>query len=104
MMQGLAMAIRFSCSALVALLVCSALSAEPARMQFDCPSTATCLAWSPKGDWLAVGTLDGSVYILDTAAGKESQKIATGQSLLAVAWSPDGKTLAVSQSDQGISS
>src|SRR6185369_14926967 len=45
--------------------------AEPPRLQVESKSPAACVAWSPDGKRLAVGTKDGAVRVLDAATGKE---------------------------------
>src|SRR5580765_1104963 len=87
----------------VSLAICSALHAEPPRIQFDSPSPATCLAWEPWGKQFVIGTSVGSVHFVDAATGKEQRRVATGAPLLAIACSPWGKQIAISQKGKGVS-
>ncbi|HYV34207.1 MAG TPA: hypothetical protein VE988_00800, partial [Gemmataceae bacterium] len=83
-------------AALAALLaMASTLHAEPPRVQIDCASAVSCVAWSAKGDLLAAGSLDGTVRIFDAATGKEMKSWHAPNPVTAVAFSPDGKMLAL---------
>src|SRR5205823_5290477 len=56
---------------------------------------------SPRGSLLALGTINGSVYLRDVGAGKDVGKIACGGSVTRLAFSPDGKHLLVEDPDKG---
>jgi WD40 repeat protein len=62
----------------------------------------THLAWSPKGDRLAIAGHDGAIMVAQAGAAKES-RILRGHSagVQSVAWNPDGTGLA-SLSDDGV--
>ncbi len=55
--------------------------------------TAASLSFSPKGDLLAVGTLN-NIYLLDTQTGYEIARIPNANTVNAVSFSADGTTLA----------
>ena len=61
----------------------------------------TCLAWSPDGTQVAVGSVSGQVAIYDTAEGKAAHLFeeAHTDGCDAVAWRPDGKALATAGRD-----
>jgi len=56
-------------------------------------------AWSPDGSKLARAGADGSLDIVDTAAGTATHLDAGGQATLLLRWSPDGSRLAYSDGD-----
>jgi len=58
-------------------------------------SSACCMAYSPDGQTLALGTLNGSINLLDRATGKFAGSL-QGESttVSSLAYSPDGETLA----------
>lgn len=64
-------------------------------------SAVWAVAYSPDGQWIAGGSLDGAIYLWDSASGATSAVYRWHQGLVfAVAFSPDGKLLA-STSDDG---
>jgi RNA polymerase sigma factor (sigma-70 family) len=72
------------------------------RVVFECKEPVSCLAWSAKGDWLAAGTREGTVHIVEVATGKHIKDFPVGGAVAALAFSPDGKSLAVSRPGQTI--
>jgi RNA polymerase sigma factor (sigma-70 family) len=67
------------------------------RVVFECKEPVSCLAWSAKGEWLAAGTREGTVHIVEVATGKHVKDFSVGAAVAALAFSPDGKMLAVSR-------
>jgi WD40 repeat protein len=61
----------------------------------------TCVAWSPSGDRLAVGSVSGQVAIYDAAQGKAIHRFepAHNDGCDALAWRPDGQALATAGRD-----
>ena len=55
--------------------------------------TVTCLAWSPDGKFVAVGTSDTTIVVFDTAIGAEKRLIATNGPVASLAFSSDGARL-----------
>ncbi len=53
------------------------------------------LAWSPNGDWLAAGGIDGAVRIVDPITGQISLTLpGNAGGVEAIAWSPDSNNIA----------
>jgi RNA polymerase sigma factor (sigma-70 family) len=60
--------------------------------------TASCLAYSPNGKYLAVGTLQRqAVQLFEVATGKEVRRFPSSPSVMHVAFSPDGRRLAAAR-------
>lgn len=57
------------------------------------------VAWTPQGDYIAVGYLDNTVIIWDAVAGKSKFIIENTSKLNCFAWSPDGLKLALGLAD-----
>jgi len=51
----------------------------------------TALCWSADGRWLAVGTQDRRVFILDSQTGEKAFAYGTNAAILAFYWTPDSK-------------
>src|SRR5580765_6385252 len=88
----------FTALLLVATLSAPA-SAQPPRVKVEQKSQVLCVAWSPDGKWLATGTKDGTVYIIDAATGKPIRTFSAHDAVTALAISPTGKSLAVVTGD-----
>jgi WD40 repeat protein/tRNA A-37 threonylcarbamoyl transferase component Bud32 len=56
-----------------------------------------CAAFSPDGQWLAVGTNDGTVSIWDAREAQEVRVLLTQNPVRAVAFSPDGSELSAGE-------
>jgi WD40 repeat protein len=62
----------------------------------EAPNTA--LAWSPDGNWLAVGTYLGEVLVVDGWTGAVRARRSLAETMIkAVAWSPDGAVVYASE-------
>jgi len=67
---------------------------EPARIDFPKPTRASAMEASPDGNWLAVGTAFGDVYLADTRTGKLRLLSTIGEgSIEDFSWSPDSAWL-----------
>ena len=67
--------------------------AQTAALETD---RAMCVAWSPDGKQLSVGTYSGEVQVWDASAREllHTWKSETSASVISVAWSPDAQSLA----------
>ncbi|KAI5988766.1 WD40-repeat-containing domain protein [Pisolithus albus] len=66
------------------------------KLEYDRRSTVTALAFSPKGSYLAAGSLDGTLSICSTSSGETLYQVhaAGGISLLSILWTaPDERQL-----------
>jgi WD40 repeat protein len=69
---------------------------EPSWQEGECrlPAPLRCLAYAPDGQFLAAGTADGRVALIDTGSQEiRATLYADQQAVTSVAWSPDGRTL-----------
>jgi hypothetical protein len=76
------------------LVVTSSAVAEPPTLQIRLSGAGTCLAWSTRGDLLAVGSQNGDIQIFESATGKASQLLKMDAAIKTMAWAQDGKKLA----------
>jgi serine/threonine protein kinase/WD40 repeat protein len=67
------------------------------RWAADVPNVGAA-AWSPDGDWLAIGYHSGDVQVRGVPDGRVLQEVKVPGSVTALAISPDGKRLAVAAS------
>ncbi len=66
-------------------------------------SGSRCLSFSPDGETLAVGNVDGTVTLWDIESGKAVASLNAGSEMLsAVAFSPDGTLLATASADSRV--
>jgi RNA polymerase sigma factor (sigma-70 family) len=79
------------------------LRAGPPRVQVEHKSPILSLAWAPDGQWIATGTKDGTIRIVEAASGKEVRSFPTGHEVGGMSCAPDGTTLAVRLSDGTVS-
>ncbi|WP_426998991.1 S41 family peptidase [Pseudarthrobacter sp. N5] len=64
------------------------------RISFPKPSRASAMEASPDGQWLAVGTAFGDIYVADTRTGGISLVTSIGEGTIAdLCWSPDSEWL-----------
>jgi WD40 repeat protein/transcriptional regulator with XRE-family HTH domain len=76
---------------------------QASRVQFAFPGQFYSVYYSPDGSRLAMGSLDGTVTVVDTANGQELLSFAAHAAVVAdVAFSPDGKRLATSSDDKTV--
>ena len=67
---------------------------QPTRIDFPKPSRASALEASPDGNWVAVGTAFGDVYLADTRTGALTLLSSIGEgSIDGFSWSPDSAWL-----------
>jgi tricorn protease len=65
-------------------------SSRPTRIDFPKPTRASAIEASPDGNWLAVGTAFGDIYVADTRTGTLSLVSSIGEgSIEGFSWSPD---------------
>ncbi|MCU1539182.1 MAG: peptidase [Arthrobacter sp.] len=75
-----------------------AVSGQPTRIDFPKPSRASAIEASPDGNWLAVGTAFGDIYLADTRTGTLSLVSSIGEgSIDGFSWSPDSTWLGWSE-------
>ncbi|MET3921550.1 S41 family peptidase [Arthrobacter sp. UYEF20] len=73
-------------------------SRQPTRLDFPKPSRASAIEASPDGNWLAVGTAFGDIYLADTRTGALSLVSSIGEgSIDGFSWSPDSAWLGWSE-------
>ncbi|MGY2747088.1 S41 family peptidase [Arthrobacter sp. UYCu723] len=73
-------------------------SGQPTRVDFPKPSRASAIEASPDGNWLAVGTAFGDIYLADTRTGALSLVSSIGEgSIDGFSWSPDSAWLGWSE-------
>ena len=62
-----------------------------------------CLAWSPSGSQLAVGTVSGHVAIIDALTWRivRAKKLCR-DSILSLAWAPDGRSIVCGSADRSV--
>ncbi|MEO3932875.1 S41 family peptidase [Micrococcaceae bacterium Sec7.4] len=73
-------------------------SPELTRIDFPRPSRASAIEASPDGNWLAVGTAFGDIYLADTRTGTLSLVSSIGEgSIEGFSWSPDSAWLGWSE-------
>jgi WD40 repeat protein len=66
-------------------------------------SGSRCLAFSPDGEVLAVGNVDGTVSLWDMKTGKAEASLEAGREMVsALAFSPDGSLLATASADSRV--
>jgi WD40 repeat protein len=63
------------------------------------PEALTQARFSPDGRWLAAASLDGGVWVWETADGRKYLRLAHGDGVEALAFSPDGRRLATACRD-----
>ncbi len=72
--------------------------AGPTRIDFPKPTRASAIEASPDGNWLAVGTAFGDIYLADTRTGTLSLVSSIGEgSIEGFSWSPDSAWLGWSE-------
>jgi WD40 repeat protein len=76
------------------LLFAKPVRAELPRLHVDLDGIATCVAWSPGGELLAVGLEDGRIQILDALTGKRRQTFEMMAEVKAIAFSSNGENVA----------
>ncbi|MCX6497998.1 MAG: PDZ domain-containing protein [Arthrobacter sp.] len=68
--------------------------AQPTRIDFPTPSRASAMEASPDGNWIAVGTSFGDIYLADTRTGTLTLLNSIGEgSIDGFSWSPDSAWL-----------
>lgn len=71
---------------------------QSTRIDFPKPTRASAMEASPDGNWLAVGTAFGDIYLADTRTGSLSLVSSIGEgSIEGFSWSPDSAWLAWSE-------
>ena len=76
----------------------SAVSGGSTKIDFPKPSRASAMEASPDGNWLAVGTAFGDIYLADTRTGTLSLISSIGEgSIEGFSWSPDSAWLGWSE-------
>ncbi|MDQ0821716.1 tricorn protease [Arthrobacter sp. V4I6] len=84
--------------AAVPALQAAAASGRPTRIDFPKPGRASAIEASPDGNWLAVGTAFGDIYLADTRSGTLSLVSSIGEgSIDGFSWSPDSAWLGWSE-------
>ncbi|HET8879882.1 MAG TPA: peptidase S41, partial [Arthrobacter sp.] len=69
-------------------------AAAPTRIDFPKPSRASAMEASPDGNWLAIGTSFGDIYLADTRTGTLTLLTSIGEgSIEGFSWSPDSAWL-----------
>ncbi|KAF4532363.1 hypothetical protein B566_EDAN003667 [Ephemera danica] len=85
------------------LVVLNAENGNPVTRFRVCGSSINCVAFSPVGDMIALGSQNGSVYLFrvsrDGFSYKKHNKIRGGQALTALDWSVDGNFLQSASAD-----
>ena len=73
-------------------------SRQLTRIDFPKPTRASAIEASPDGNWLAVGTAFGDIYLVDTRTGTLSLVSSIGEgSIEGFSWSPDSAWLGWSE-------
>ena len=73
-------------------------SGRSTRIEFPKPTRASAMEASPDGNWLAVGTAFGDIYLADTRTGTLSLVSSIGEgSIEGFSWSPDSAWLGWSE-------
>ena len=73
-------------------------SSLPTRIDFPKPTRASAIEASPDGNWLAIGTAFGDIYLADTRTGTLSLVSSIGEgSIEGFSWSPDSAWLGWSE-------
>ncbi|BCW66640.1 hypothetical protein NicSoilB4_14030 [Arthrobacter sp. NicSoilB4] len=73
-------------------------SGQATRIDFPKPTRASAIEASPDGNWLAVGTAFGDIYLADTRTGTLSLVSSIGEgSIEGFSWSPDSAWLGWSE-------
>jgi hypothetical protein len=75
--------------------------ATPRRVRLDVAGIET-VAWHPRGRWLAAGSSDGTVLVIDTESGAVPYRLAEQEWIESVAWSDDGTWLAAGARDNSV--
>lgn len=71
-----------------------AAAGQPTRIDFPTPSRASAMEASPDGNWIAVGTSFGDIYLADTRTGALTLLSSIGEgSIDGFSWSPDSAWL-----------
>ncbi|AOT04160.1 S41 family peptidase [Arthrobacter sp. U41] len=73
-------------------------SGQPTRIEFPKPTRASAIEASPDGNWLAVGTAFGDIYLAETRTGTLTLVSSIGEgSIEGFSWSPDSAWLGWSE-------
>lgn len=84
--------------AVVQALQAGVVSGQSTKIAFPKPSRASAMEASPDGNWLAVGTAFGDIYLADTRTGSLSLVSSIGEgSIDGFSWSPDSAWLGWSE-------